>query len=169
MHSQLYHVYGNLAQLPNDPVHSSAITIPSSNGCHNNPQTTPRAAVFERPSSPCLLLSLPARLRKTIWQLVYVGTSIYVQDPGRICSQGVDIATATGPTLDLLLTCRQIHAEARSSYNDEIYQYWSTDHFFIRCRNEEDHDDDDDDDYDGPVNPVEHIPYIKQKLRLIEF
>ena len=167
MYSQLSHVFGHLAQLPNVLLHSSATTIPSNNGFHNNLQSTTRTAAVERPYSPCRLLSLPAELRETIWQLVFTRTSRYVEDPGRICSQGVDIANARGPTLDLLLTCRQIYAEARSLYNAEFYKYWSTEHFFIRCRNEEDHEDDD--DYDGPVNPVEHIPYIKQKLRLIEF
>lgn len=68
---------------------------------------------------PRVAFSLPAELRNCIWELAFTSPS------------SVDFLNTGPPSKSLLLTCRQVHSEAKGLYNAGFRAYWSTTLFTI--------------------------------------
>ncbi|KAK5744200.1 hypothetical protein LTR17_002230 [Elasticomyces elasticus] len=70
-----------------------------------------------------LLATLPAELRIDIWKLAFSG-------PDRV----VDLLQPPQVTIHLLLTCQQVHDEAREFFRGRREQYWRSTNFMIESR-----------------------------------
>ncbi|TKA39058.1 hypothetical protein B0A54_09655 [Friedmanniomyces endolithicus] len=82
--------------------------------------TAPPGIAAPQPSST-LLSRLPPEIRNEIWDLSFSGTN-----------REVDLLhDACPPSSNLLLTCRQMHAEAKGFWPGRREKYWRSTRFFI--------------------------------------
>ncbi|KAK5737839.1 hypothetical protein LTR17_006487 [Elasticomyces elasticus] len=70
-----------------------------------------------------LLATLPAELRVDNWKLAFSGTD-----------RVVDLLQPPQVTINLLLTCQQVHDEAREFFRGRREQYWRSTNFMIESR-----------------------------------
>ncbi|KAK5121357.1 hypothetical protein LTR85_005523 [Meristemomyces frigidus] len=77
-------------------------------------------------TEPCRLLKLPPELRNRIYELV--------STPEHDNGVGFALATATGPSKALLLSCRQVYSEACIIHKLAFRRYWQTSTFVLDQR-----------------------------------
>jgi hypothetical protein len=88
-------------------------------------------------ASPCTFLSVPAEIRRKIYEFVFEGNTVFVK-PGKRITRTIKITRSPEALYQLLLTCRLCHNEARPFfYSSTIWvidDQYTFDHFVLSTR-----------------------------------